>query len=187
MNTNSRTYIFRCFKTEFSLLSRLHWFFEYSAKLAVREVDLSSFFDCSAKPAEREIYQDELQSTKTYIRDISPLSNFDNEKLHITPSEFNSNSEDHISHLRMLFIVKGCASLEEYLHRYAQYYAISLGYVGDKRNTLNEIGKAIVKPASVSNLHESLKYLRILLGCDFGDDLESVRVAYQIRCVMCNV
>lgn len=164
-NSHFRTYIYRCFKEEFSLLSRLHWFFAYSSNLASGELS-------KVLPA----------TGPNFIKDVLPLSSFDNEKLHISASDFITSTSEYVAHLRMLLLVKGVASLEEFVHRYIQYVTIHLGYMGPKYNKINEIGEALAKPAMVSNLYNCLKYVEKLLGCTFGTDLNKVKEAYQIRC-----
>ena len=166
-NLQYRTYNYRCFKLEFSSLSRLYWCVEYSTKLANQQI---------SNTAE--------SLTGKYLNEILPLSDFDNGKLHITASEFMRESETHISHLRLLLVVKACALLEEYLHRQAHYYAIHLGYVGKKFNELNEVGKTMIKPTLVSNLHESLKYFQHLATLNFGSLMLTIKEAYEIRCAV---
>lgn len=168
VTTNSshfRTYIYRCFKEEFSLLSRLHWFFAYSSKLAASELSNVA-----------------LTSDSIFIKDVLPISDFDNEKLHISVPDFIASSTEYIAHLRMLLLVKGVASLEEFTHRYIQYFVIHLGYVGPRYNKINELGEALAKPAMASNLFSCLKYVEKLTGCAFGTNLTKVKEAYQIRC-----
>lgn len=164
-NSHFRTYIYRCFKEEFSLLSRLHWFFAYSSKLASDEIS-------------------KITPTRgtNFIKDVFPLKDFENERLHITAKDFIASTDEYVAHLRMLLLVKGVASLEEFIHRYIQYFVIHLGYVGQKYNKINKIGEAVAKPALVSNLSNCLKYVQELTGCKFGTDMGKVNEAYQIRC-----
>ncbi len=164
-NDTFRTHIFKSFKNEFSMLSRLNWVIELSIK-AIRT-------NMSVLPYEEQ---------DKYIGNLFSLHDFDSIRLNIDIKTFIKESDHYIEHLRMLLLVKGCASLEEYIHRYVKYYIIHIGYIGKKYNKLNEIGEVIAGPALKSNLHDSLNYVEKLMKISFGETLQKVSEAYQIRC-----
>lgn len=164
--TSFRSYPFRCFMNEFSVLSRIHWYFEFSSKYALD--DFSKKFNTGQSK---------------YLSDVITLSNFDTNRIHIPIKQFISENNNHLSHLRMLLLVKGCASLEDFLHRYIKYYAIYSGFVGTNKNKLNVAGDALIKPGMVSNLKSSLLYIKSLMDLTIDSaKLENISSAYQIRC-----
>lgn len=166
-NLQFRTYIYRRFKEEFSLLGRTHWYLEYSAKSTSQQIAASANL-----------------STDKFVDEMLPLPDFDNHRLHITPNEFIAQADAHIAHLRLLLVVNVCAVLEEYLHRYTHYYAIHMGHVDIKFNRVTEEGCKKIKNVLVSNLQSSLTRFQQLTDCNVTDQIQIINEAYQIRCAV---
>lgn len=108
----------------------------------------------------------------------------DGKRLSIPTGQFVGMETDAMAHLRAILLVKGIASLEDYIHRYCSYYAIYKGCVGKKANKLSDVGQALIAPAMKSSLDPVLKYVSSLMGLDFGKFLGVVAEAYQIRCAV---
>ncbi len=162
---NRRTYVFRCFKGELTLLSRLHWITEFTLKHAKQS--LAPYYSAHAG---------------VYIKDVLAVIDFDHSMLHEKPSAFIDNAQEYMDHFRMLLVVKGCAILEAYIHRYVHYFAVHLGYLGSKFDSISDVGEAVIKPSMVSNLYNSLRYAEKLMQINFGQELLFVKEAYQVRC-----
>lgn len=139
-----RTRAFRMFKDEFTHLSELHWFFLYSTTHAA---------DAAGR----------VRADRRKVSEALPVSAGD-VPLALTPDTFVKRSEDWLAHLRVLLLLKGVASLESYLHRYTRYWLSWKGYDAAAPHELTKVGRAILKPAGVSNLNSLLCYLEVLLG-----------------------
>jgi len=161
-----RTYAYTSFKKEFSLLSRLHWYFSYSAEISTDEV-------VKADP-----------SGTSPLTSVRPVTKMDGNRLSISTGQFVDMQTSTIAHLRAILLVKGIASLEDYIHRYCSYYGVYRGYVGDRPNRLSDVGDALIAPAMKSSLKPVLSYVSSLMGLDFGAPLSVVAEAYQIRCAV---
>ncbi|MEW6648416.1 MAG: hypothetical protein AB1450_14535 [Pseudomonadota bacterium] len=161
-----RTYAYRTFKSEFSNLNRLHWFFSYASRRVETEINSVS---------------ETIASTR-FIGDILPANNFASKSLGITPAKFALEVDEHIEHLRLVLLVKACAAAEDFIHKYCQYWAISAGYVGHKQNKVNKIGNAIIAPAMISNIAKSTTYIEELTSASLGPKKGTLGPAYDLRC-----
>lgn len=164
--TDYRTYAFRRFKRELTHLSRLRWVFKYCQSfvtLAVRDADVPPTDLLTAR---------------------FPVPDYPAERLSIPVQEFCDQASGNEDHFNLLLLVKACANMEHYLHKIAQIWAIEQGYFDVlATDLLDKRGKALIKPARVSTLDDSLKYIELLLSIEFGSALNVVRKAYKLRCV----
>lgn len=114
----------------------------------------------------------------------APVAGFPNARLNVSVGEFSDEADRHEDHFNLLLLVKACASLEDYLHRMVQIWAIGQGFF-DANETLmlDRRGVALIKPAMVSNLESSLSYVELLLHLDFGASRSRLGKAYKLRCV----
>ncbi len=163
---NYRTYAFRQFKKELTHLSRLHWIFQFGVRSVCQSLDVGNV------------------SNGDHLTTMLPVSGFESKRLNISAGEFRNGSDRYIEHLRVLLLVKACANMEGYIHRIAHIWAARNGYFdGKAASGIDVRGRALIKPAMVSNLKGSLEYLQTLLGGNFGADLAVCTEAYQLRCI----
>jgi hypothetical protein len=161
-----RTYAFRRLKGELTRLSRLKWVFSFSHKFLAQELEQRGT-DVS------------LPITKALA-----VSGFDDKRLHATVGEIADKTDSLEDEMNLLLLVKACAGLEDFIHRFVLMWAVSKGYCETpNKPILNRLGKAVTAPAMVSSLESSLSYLELLLRIKFGKTLTRLGKAYKLRCI----
>jgi hypothetical protein len=124
-----------------------------------------------------------LQASTDFITKHFNISGFDPNRLGIAPKQYVTDNKDLEAHLRLILLVKACATTEDFLHRYVHYWAIYKGFKGTKFNKLSEPGEAIIKPALASNIASLCKYVKDLMSVDLSNLVQTLGEAYQLRCV----
>jgi len=113
-----------------------------------------------------------------------PVAGFDQERLNVSTVEFLRQAEQHEDHLHLLLLVKACASRDDYLGRIAAIWAVIQGYADPSEKAfVDRRGRAIIQPATVSNLESALSYLELLLRIKLDGNAGLVGKAYKLRCI----
>ena len=165
INVNSfRSYGFRNFRREFTQISSVNWYLEFSIRYTSQELQKNSQ------------HSDFATITVTSILNVK---RFPAKRLEITPSKFIADVTDNIDHLRMLLLVKACALLEYYLRQILAYTLYSRGLHGRAFNKLNIAGNYIFDSCE-QNLRKLIDCLRDL-SPNIPESYKSVIEAYKTR------
>ncbi len=159
-----RTYAFRKFKEELTVLSRLHWTFAYSAQVTLGQLNIQP------------------DSNNDFIPHLLSAAQFDHARYHITKTEFRESIQPLLDHHNLLLLVKACANFEDFLHRFVTLWAVSQGHESPiDSGKLGVVGNAIIAPAMKSNIAGSLDYIESLISCNPDSYRDKFSKAYLLR------